>query len=74
VRYRCFEVLALGRFCVQSADFLSLPVETSRLELLERQYLELLGEAAPDEREQTHESLGAAIQMHQRAFDTGIGE
>lgn len=68
VRYRCFQVLPEGGYCVQSADFH--PQDARQTELLETQYLELLSEISPDERSKVHSSLEEAIQAHQAEFDT----
>jgi hypothetical protein len=67
VRYRCFQVLPDGGYCVQSADFH--PQDARQTELLEKQYLELLSEIAPDERSKVHRSLEEAIKAHQAEFD-----
>jgi hypothetical protein len=68
VRYRCFECLPLGGFCVQSADFYSLPLDEAQERDLARQALELLIETAPDERADVHPTLEAAIEAHDRDF------
>jgi hypothetical protein len=68
VRFRCFQTMPDGRFCVQSADFFEAPVSRERLLQLEQQYVELLLEAAPDDRAETHESLEAAIRAHEEDF------
>ena len=68
VRYRCFEVLPDGGFCVQSADFFDAPVSIDRILEHERQYVELLIEDAPDERSEPHETLEAAIEAHDKEF------
>ena len=67
VRYRCFQMLPDGGYCVQSADFH--PQDERQTQLLERQYLELLSEIAPDERSKVHPSLEEAIKAHQAEFD-----
>jgi hypothetical protein len=69
VRYRCFRVLATGRFCVQSSDFYRLPIDEKQDSSHERNFLELLIEQAPDERDETFASLEEAIAAHNRAFE-----
>jgi hypothetical protein len=61
VRYRCFEVLPSGRFCVQSADFFNFPVDKQRSDFSDRQFQELLIEQSPDERTATFSTLEEAI-------------
>jgi hypothetical protein len=68
IRYRCFEVLASGRFCVQSADFFSLPVDKQRGDFSDRLFQELLIEQARDERTATFSTLEEAIAGHDRDF------
>jgi hypothetical protein len=68
IRYRCFEVLPSGRFCVQSADFFNLPVDKQRSDFSDRQFHELLIERAPDERTATFSTLEEAIAQHDRDF------
>jgi hypothetical protein len=69
LRYRCFEVLPEGRYCVQSADFYDVPMPEERVRQHERQFFELLSETPPDERSETYETLDMAIQMHDSDFD-----
>lgn len=69
VRYRCFEVLPDGGFCVQSADFFDVPLNEKAAAQLERQWLELFGEEAPESRSGVHSSLQAAVEAHDRSFD-----
>lgn len=68
IRYRCFEVLGEHRFCVQSADFVHLPLKEQALVHLERNWLELLAEVAPDERAKTFGTLAEAIDDHDVEF------
>ena len=67
-RYRCFEVLPLGRYCVQSKDFYSIPLEPDLVRQLDAQFLELLCEMSPLERDSTYETLQQAIRAHDEAF------
>ncbi|MBX7220589.1 MAG: hypothetical protein K1Y36_11635 [Blastocatellia bacterium] len=68
VRYRCFQVLPLGKFCVQSADFYRQPFDQVQSIQLEKQFLELFLEEAPEIRSGLFESLEAAIQAHEEIF------
>ena len=65
VRYRCFEDTDTGKFCVQSADFYSLPIRTEQLLQLEKQFLELMMEESPVERSG---SVEEAIARHDSEF------
>jgi hypothetical protein len=68
VRYRCFEDLESGKFCVQSADFFRLPIGMERLALLEKQFLELLIEESPFSRSGVFDSIQEAIANHDSEF------
>jgi len=68
VCYRCFEVLPGGRFCVQSADFFSLPLDNQRRDFSIGQFQELLIEQAPDQRTATFSTLEEAIARHDQDF------
>ncbi len=59
VLYRCFEVIGDG-FTVQSKDLLS-PATASNIAASEAQFLELLTEAAPEVRSETHPTIQQAI-------------
>jgi hypothetical protein len=67
-RYRCFRNVSSGRYSVQSADFYQMPLDSKQAADLERQYLELMAEQAPDERASSFESIEAAIEAHDRDF------
>lgn len=68
-RYRCFETLPEGRYCVQSADFYPQPAKEPKQDSwLERQFLELLAEQAPDERTSTFATVEEAIAAHESDF------
>lgn len=69
VRYRCFEILASNRFCVQSSDYYYLPLDESQLAQSDRQFLELLIGEAPETRAETYATLEEAIRMHDREFE-----
>jgi hypothetical protein len=66
--YQCLEVIPLGKFCVQSKDFYSLPLDRATHANLVSQFLTLLSEEPPDERVSLHESLEEAIQAHNLYF------
>jgi len=68
VRYRCFEILASNRFCVQSSDYYYLPFDEPQLSQSDRQFLELLIGEAPEARAETYPTLEEAIRMHDRDF------
>jgi hypothetical protein len=68
VRYRCFRNLQTKRYSVQSSDFYKLPMDLKRATFLEKQYLELLAEQAPDDRAASFDTLSEAIQVHEQAF------
>ena len=65
VRYRCFESLETGRYCVQSADFYHQGHATPNVE---RQFIELLTEQDPAKRSGDHDTLAGAIAAHKREF------
>jgi hypothetical protein len=69
IRYRCFEILESGKYCVQSADFYYLPIEREQLKQHEQQFFELLIASPPDEREGTFDSLEEAIRDHDQEFE-----
>ena len=68
-RYRCFRLLESGSYCVQSADFIRLPLNQSHLAQLDCQFFELLIEEPPEQRSAVFSSLEAAIAAFDRAFD-----
>jgi hypothetical protein len=57
IRYRCFEDMGTGKFCVQSADFYSIPVRPEQLMQSEKQFLELMIEESPVTPSGTFDSL-----------------
>ena len=69
VRYRCFEDLGTGTFCVQNADFYKSPVSDTRVQELESQYLELLLEESPFKRSGSFPTIDEAILDHIETFD-----
>lgn len=67
-RYRCFQALSTGKYCVQSKDYYPLPLHSEAVRQLERQFLELFSEIAPDERDKSYDSLEEAIMAHDQDF------
>jgi hypothetical protein len=69
VRYRCFRNVVTNKYSVQSSDFYRLPLDPAQAANLEKQFLELLAEQAPDERaEAEFGSLAEAIEAHDLQF------
>jgi hypothetical protein len=68
VRYSCFENLSTKWFCAQSANFLRLPLDPEMLRQHERQLVKLFIEISPLDRCEWFESLGSAIEAHDRTF------
>jgi len=67
-RYRCFEDLITGMFCVQSYDFYPLSITTKGMAESDKQFVELLIEQSPFERSGSFESIDAAIADHDSTF------
>lgn len=72
IRYRCFERITDGQFCVQSADYYYFPLDPKQIETLDRQFLELLIEESPDHRSSLHSTLEAAIAQYDQDFADDI--
>jgi hypothetical protein len=68
VRYRCFENLGTGGFCVQSADFYRSPVTEERMNELQGQYIELLLQESPFKRAGSFATVEEAIRDHIEIF------
>jgi hypothetical protein len=68
IRYRCFQHLADGQFCVQSADYYHLPLHDDQVRSLDKQFLELLIEESPDRRSVLYPTLEEAIAMYELEF------
>jgi hypothetical protein len=68
LRYRCFKNLETNRYCVQSADFYSLPLDGAQAINLEKQHCELFVEQLPDKRSSSFDSIEEAIEVHNREF------
>jgi len=67
-RYRCFEILETGKFCVQSKDIYRQAVSPSLVDQLDLQFLELLLEERPDVRSGTFDFVAEAIRAHEESF------
>lgn len=67
-RYRCFQRLIDSQFCVQSADYYHLPLREEQVRTLDRQFLELFIEEAPDQRSSLYPTLEEAIAMYDLEF------
>lgn len=61
-------MLGEQRYCVQSADFIDLPLDEKRFNYLEQNRLELFVEDAPDERAGTFATLEEAIRAQDAEF------
>ncbi len=76
IRYRCFQLLPDGGYCVQSADFYDM-ADAAKLSLAieqhDAQFLQLLLEEAPEQRGGVFASIEAAIEHHDREFSGEIG-
>jgi hypothetical protein len=72
IRYRCFELIPSGRYCVQSADFYRRPLDDKSGGFLDRQFIELLLQQAPEDRTQTFSTLEEAIANHDEEFLDGL--
>lgn len=68
-RYRCFELLGRGGFCVQSKDIYRLPVDQTQIQNLEKQFVELFCEEKPDVRSGLFPTLEAAIKDFDEDFE-----
>ena len=67
--YRCLEVLPHGGFCVQSADLFRPGDDmVERARICSSQFVELLGEEAPEARAMVKPTLQEAIEEHKQAF------
>ncbi|MFK4383959.1 MULTISPECIES: hypothetical protein [unclassified Bradyrhizobium] len=68
VHFRCFEDLASHLFCVQSADFYTLPIASDARSGFDRQFAELFIEVEPIERSEWFETVEEAIAAHEEKF------
>jgi len=67
-RYRCFKNIETCEYCVQSRDVYSNPIQKGHMEMLERNFVDLMVEEDPDVRSGSFGSLEAAIE----AFDSHL--
>jgi hypothetical protein len=65
VRFRCFQSLINGKYCVQSADFYH---DTTRPQELDQQFIELLSEQDPAQRAGEYATLEEAVAAHKSGF------
>jgi hypothetical protein len=71
LRYRCFQILPDEKYCVQSADFYSLPLDEAQINYLSEQFVELLIEEKPEIRAgKLYDSLQTAISAHDSKFQS----
>ena len=71
LRYRCFHILPDEKYCVQSADFYSLPLDEAQTNYLSKQFVELLIEEEPESRaEKLYDSLQEAVSAHDIDFQS----
>jgi hypothetical protein len=68
VRYSCFENLETGRFCVQLADFIQLPINDEQAHHQQRNRVELFVEGQLESCD-WHGNLKAAIEAHDAMFE-----
>ncbi|MBR8833056.1 MAG: hypothetical protein DSM106950_03170 [Stigonema ocellatum SAG 48.90 = DSM 106950] len=72
IRYRCFERLTDGQFCVQSVDYYHLPLNEKQIKTLDNQFLELFIEESPDQRSSLHPTLEEAIAQYDQDFTDDV--
>ena len=72
VRYVCFEQVGKALYCVQSADFYTLPMSQKTAQEHASKLLELLIEEPPAARCTWFETVEAAINEHDRLFGNSI--
>jgi hypothetical protein len=72
--YRCFEIIPDGKYCVQSKDFFSVPLEEGVWHQSQEQFLELLSEEAPGRT--SYGTLEEAIRHYDEdfAFASSLGK
>jgi hypothetical protein len=68
IHFRCFEDIASHLFCVQSADFYTLPETVNARAGFDRQFVELFIEDEPIERGEWFATVEEAIAAHERVF------
>jgi hypothetical protein len=65
VRYRCFQTIPDGYYCVQSADFYR---ENTNRNFPDDQFIELLAEVSPEQRSPAFATIEEAIAHHDSEF------
>lgn len=71
--YHVFEVIGLG-YVVQSQDFIYADSTAEHERMLQRQFIELLIDEAPELRSQPASSIEAAIQAFDAEFPDDVGD
>lgn len=65
VSYKCFEVLPINKYCVQSIDRYRTPIRDADVMLLARNFLELLADSPPETRSGLHDTIEEAIRSYE---------
>lgn len=73
VRYSCFEDLETGRYCVQLADFIQLPLDDEQARYQHHNRVELIVEGQLEGCE-WHDSLKSAVNAHDALFENFFTE
>jgi hypothetical protein len=68
VRFRCFEEMETHLFCVQNADFYTMPLKADVIANSERLFLELLAETEPMDRCTWFATVEEAVAAHEESF------
>lgn len=68
VNFRCFEEIESHLFCVQSADFYTLPLRADVGASFDRQFVELIIETEPIDRSDWFATVEEAIAAHEENF------
>ena len=68
VRFRCLEEMETHLFCVQNADFYTMPLKADLIAKSERMFLELLVEIEPTDRCTWFATVTEAIAAHEENF------
>ena len=69
IRFRCFQINENATYCVQSADMYHEPIDEKEIRFLERQFIELFIEEAPETRNGVYPTLEEAIAAHEKEFE-----
>jgi hypothetical protein len=69
ILYRCFELIGDTKFCVQSADYYSLPIDEKAVRDHELKFIELFAEESPNVRSQLYSSIPEAIEAFKKDFE-----